>query len=184
MKLTSFGQWLSLLALMTLSTLTWAGAGHDHDHGDKSAATTSKNIPRWAAVSETFEMVGVLNGTQMILYVDRLETNEPVKDADIELDINGQKYKAKSLDDGNYEVSFPARPEAGIISITATLTVGKEADLLAGELDIHEDDHIDSVSSLKYKWAALVALILAAAALFLFKLKKSRIPQHSSRGAA
>ena len=93
MKLTSFGQWLSLLALMTLSTLTWAGAGHDH--GEKPAATTSKNIPRWAAVSETFEMVGVLNGTQMILYVDRLETNEPVKDADIELDINGQKYKAK-----------------------------------------------------------------------------------------
>ena len=44
MKLTSFGQWLRLLALMTLSTLTWAGAGHDH--GEKPAAIPKTPKPR------------------------------------------------------------------------------------------------------------------------------------------
>ena len=35
-------------------------AGDGHDHGDTAPAATGTALPRFAAVSETFELVGVL----------------------------------------------------------------------------------------------------------------------------
>ncbi|MGV8826114.1 hypothetical protein [Methylibium petroleiphilum] len=120
-----------------------ARAAGDHDHGDAAPAAGGAALPRFTAESELFELVGVLSGQQITLYLDRYADNNPVRDAQIELEIGGAKFKAEAHGDGEYEVLLPEVPKPGVLPITATVTAGNEADLLAGELDIHEEAHAD-----------------------------------------
>ncbi len=87
-----------LAALSLAAFLLGAGlpavAGPGHDHGDAAPAATGSALPRFAAVSETFELVGVLDGKQVTLYLDRFADNAPVRGAKIELEIAGAKFSA------------------------------------------------------------------------------------------
>jgi hypothetical protein len=124
-------------AAILAASPAWAGPGHDH--GDAAPATVGQALPRFSAVSETFELVGVLSGKQITLYLDRFVDNSPVRGAQIELEIGGTKLKAVKQGDDAYEVVLAEAPQPGVLPITATVTAGNEADLLAGELDIHEE---------------------------------------------
>jgi ABC-type nickel/cobalt efflux system permease component RcnA len=126
-------------AAILASSPAWAGPGHDH--GDAAPAAVGQTLPRFSAVSETFELVGVLSGKQITLYLDRFADNSPVRGAQIELEIGGAKFKAEKHGDDEYEVVLPDAPKAGVLPVTATVTAGNEADLLAGELDIRADAH-------------------------------------------
>ena len=141
---------VSLAALLLFTGLqVQAGAGHDH--GDAAPAATGTALPRFAAVSETFELVGVLDGKQVTLYLDRFADNAPVRGALIELEIAGAKFKAEAHGDDAYEVLLKETPKPGVLPITATVTAGAEVDLLAGELDLHEAAHADEPAH-KHSW--------------------------------
>lgn len=152
----------------TLFVLAGAASADDgHDHGAPTAAT-GPALPRFAAVSEAFELVGVLNGKQLVLYLDRFDDNSPVKDAQLALEIDGVKVEAAPHGEGEFEVVLAAVPKAGVLSVSATVVAGKESDLLAGELDIHEETHAEVAAS-RPRWqriaiwalGGLVALALA-----------------------
>jgi hypothetical protein len=129
------------LAAVLLGTGLPAIAGEGHDHGDAAPASTGTALPRFAAVSETFELVGVLDGKQITLYLDRFADNAPVRGAQIELEIAGAKFQAEAHGDDAYEMVLKEAPKPGVLPITATVTAGAEVDLLAGELDLHEAAH-------------------------------------------
>ncbi len=120
-----------------------ARAGEGHDHGDAAPAAVGQALPRFSAVSEAFELVGVLSGKQITLYLDRFADNSPVRGAQIELEIGGAKFKAEKQGEDEYEVVMPNEPNPGVLPVTATITAGNETDLLAGELDIHEEAHAE-----------------------------------------
>ncbi len=124
-----------LAAAILVAVPAWAGEGHDH--GDAAPAAVGQALPRFSAVSETFELVGVLSGKQITLYLDRFGDNSPVRGAQIELEIGGAKFKAERQGEDEYEVVLPEAPKEGVLPVTATVTAGTEIDLLAGELDIH-----------------------------------------------
>jgi hypothetical protein len=167
MRLTSFLTALSTIAALLLPPLVHAGDGHDH--GDAAPAASGPALPRFAAISETFELVGVLSGKQITMYLDRAADNAPVTDAQIELEIAGVKYKVEKHED-IYEVALATAPKPGVLPITATVIAGKEVDLLAGELDLHEDAHADEVAHV-HSWAEYAgwgaAALAALAALLL-----------------
>ena len=48
-------------------------------------------------------------------------------------------------------MTLPAEPKPGVLPITATVTVGNETDLLAGELDVHEVAHADEAAH-RHSW--------------------------------
>lgn len=128
---------ISILVAMLLTAVpTWAGEGHDH--GDAAPAAVGQALPRFSAVSETFELVGVLRGKQVTLYLDRFADNSPVRGAQIELEIGTAKFKAMKQGEDEYEVVLAEVPAPGVLPITAMVTAGGEVDLLAGELDIHK----------------------------------------------
>lgn len=131
-------------AALLVASPAWAGPGHDH--GEAAPAAVGQALPRFSAVSETFELVGVLSGKQITLYLDRFADNSPVRGAQIELEIGGAKFKAEKHGDDEYEVVLPKAPKPGVLPVTATVTAGNEADLLAGELDIHEEAHADEAA--------------------------------------
>lgn len=152
-------------AAILAASPAWAGPGHDH--GDAAPAAVGQALPRFSAVSETFELVGVLSGKQITLYLDRFADNSPVRGAQIELEIGGAKFKAEKHGDDEYEVVLPEAPKAGVLPVTATVTAGNEADLLAGELDLHEAAHTEEAAH-AHSWteyAGWAAAGIAALAL-------------------
>jgi hypothetical protein len=134
----------TFVAILLATAPAWAGEGHDH--GDAAPAAVGQALPRFSAVSETFELVGVLSGKQITLYLDRFADNSPVRGAQIELEIGGAKFKAEKQGEDEYEVVLPEAPKEGVLPITATVTAGNEVDLLAGELDIHIEAHADEAA--------------------------------------
>lgn len=169
--MTSSHPWAALgLAALIVGASCPAIAGEGHDHGDAAPTVAGTALPRFAAVSETFELVGVLNGKQVTLYLDRFADNAPVPGAKIELDIAGAKFSAQAHGDNVYEVVLKEAPKPGVRPITATVTAGADVDLLAGELDLHEAPHAEeAVHELSWKkyagWAvgglaAMVILVL------------------------
>lgn len=155
-----------LLACAALALATQAQAGPGHDHGDAAPAPSGPALPRFAASSDLFELVGVLEGRQITLYLDRAPDNAPVSGAQIELEIAGAKLKAEAKNDA-YVVALAEEPKPGVLPITATVTAGSDIDLLAGELDLHEDAHAHDEAHV-HSWteyagwaaAAVVALVV------------------------
>ncbi len=171
-------------AAILVASPTWAGPGHDH--GDAAPAAVGQALPRFSAVSETFELVGVLSGKQITLYLDRFADNSPVRGAQIELEIGGAKFKAEKQGDDEYEVVLPEAPKPGVLPVTATVTAGNEADLLAGELDIHEEAHADEAAH-THSWteyAGWVAAGIAALGLLVWGGRRAVHARSVRTGAA
>ncbi len=160
-----------LAALLLLPPVALAGEGHDH--GDAAPTAGGPALPRFAAVSDIFELVGVLNGKQITLYLDRTADNSPVTDAQIELEVGGQKFKAAKQGSDEFEVVLGEAPKPGVLPITATVSVGADSDLLAGELDIHEAAHADEAAH-AHSWKELAGWAAAGIAALAVLLTVGR----------
>ena len=174
---------LSLTALGLAAVLIGyslpAIAGDGHDHGDAAPAATGTALPRFAAVSETFELVGVLDGKQVTLYLDRFADNAPVRGAQIELEIAGAKFKAEAHGDDAYEVVLKEAPKPGVLPITATVTAG-------AEVDLHEAAHTDEPAH-EHSWkefAGWAAGGLAALAVLVFGVRRLMAVRQVRAGGA
>jgi hypothetical protein len=152
-----------------------AAADEGHDHAAPAAASGGPALPRFAAVSEAFELVGVLNGRQLTLYLDRFADNSPVKDARLELDLGGTRLVARPHADGEYEATLAQALAPGVRAVTATVVAGNETDLLAGELDLHEATQREA--QLPRGWrsaAAWAAASIAALAALAWAVRRVR----------
>lgn len=171
-----------LLAVLCAALLLLAGgsarADAGHDHGDAPAASAGPALPRFTAVSDTFELVGVLEGKLLTLYLDRFADNSPVPKAMLDLEIGGQAFKAEPHGEGLFEVQLADAPAPGVLPVTATVIAGSETDLLAGELDIHADAHEDAAAP--RNWRRIVGGTLGGAvvlALLIALARRARTPQ-------
>jgi hypothetical protein len=168
-----------LTVLITVTPFTsWAGDGHDH--GEAPASASGQARPRFTAISETFELVGVLNGKQLTLYLDRATDNSPVKDAKLELELGGVKVDVKPHGEGEFEATLAQELKPGEITVSVMVVAGQETDLLAGDLDIHEENHAGEVSqSQTWKvysaWVVGGLLSLALLAWALRRIRANRI---------
>lgn len=122
---------------------THAQADEGHDHGEAPVAAESPAQPRFTAESEDFELVGVLQGQRITMYLDRKASNEPVTQASVELELAGQTLQARTSPDGTFEVDLPRPLAEGSVPVSATVVVGESSDLLAAEIDVHGDEHGD-----------------------------------------
>ena len=174
---------LCAFLLLLAGAPAWADAGHDH--GDAPAAAAGPALPRFTAVSDAFELVGVLDGQRLTLYLDRFADNAPVPKASLELDIGGTTVKAEPHGEGEFEVQLAAVPAPGVLPVTATVIAGNETDLLAGELDIHADAHEDAATP--RNWRRIVGFGmggLAALAVLFALARRARTSRTSQAGGA
>jgi hypothetical protein len=177
MKLSSTFSTLALALLLGLLPAT-ALAGPGHDHGEAPAAAAGTALPRFAATSDLFELVGVLDGQKITLYLDHAGDNSPVKDARLELDIAGTNVPVTRVAEGEFQATLAAPLAEGVSPVTATVAAGTDFDLLAGEIDLHPAAHTDAAPSglarrttLMAGAAAAVLLALAAA----WRLRRGRV---------
>jgi hypothetical protein len=170
--------------LATVSLCGWAGDGHDH--GEAPAVVGGPAKPRFTATSEAFELVGVVNGKHITLYLDHADDNSPVKDAKLELELGGAKVAVQAHGEGEFEATLAAELQPGEISVTATVVAGAVTDLLAGDLDLHADTHADAAQGATWKtYSAWAIGGLLALALLAFVMRRLGA-QHNTRlgGAA
>lgn len=167
---------LGLALLLGLLSPT-ALAGDGHDHGEAPAAAAGTALPRFAATSDLFELVGVLDGQKIALYLDHAGDNRPVKDARLELDIAGTHVPVTRVAEGEFQATLAAPLAEGVSPVTATVAAGTDTDLLAGEIDLHPAAHTDAApaglprrNALMAGAAAAVLLALAAA----WRLRRGR----------
>lgn len=128
-------------ALWIAGTLPQALAGEGHDHGDAPPVAAATTLPRFTAVSENFELVGIVNGKQLTVYLDRFADGSPVKNATLELELGGTKIPLEPNAAGEFEATLAQELKPGTHAVAATVLAGDESDLLAGELDLHGDAH-------------------------------------------
>lgn len=169
--------------LATVSLCSWAGDGHDH--GEAPAAASGPAKPRFTATSEAFELVGVVNGKNITLYLDHAADNSPVKDAKLELELGGAKVAVQAHGEGEFEATLAAELQPGEISVTATVVAGSVTDLLAGDLDLHTDTHADAAQAATWNtYAAWAIGGLLALALLAFAMRRLGAQRNTRLGGA
>lgn len=164
----------ALLLLTTLAPAAPAGPGHDHgdgshDHGEEAAASSGgSGSPRFVVQSELFEVVGILKGGELSVFVDRYADNAPVLDATVELESGEFKATGKfRQDEGDYAFAGAPFDKPGRYPIVLTITAGEDVDLLAGNLVVPEpeaahDGWLASLAGLTQYVVAAVAVVGAA----------------------
>jgi membrane fusion protein, heavy metal efflux system len=163
------------VVLSTFFSFAWAGEGHDH--GEAPTAATGTAAPRLTSHSDLFELVGMVEGNEMKIYLDRFTTNEPVTDAKIEVEIGNIKGIAAAQADGSYIFKNDVFTNPGDLSVSFTVIAGKDADLLAGDLKIDGpiDDHAhDEAAKPWLRWAAYAGGALLLAAIVFVAMRRRR----------
>ena len=121
--------------------------------------------------------------------MDRADTNEAIKQANIDLELGGKKVKLNANTEGAFVAELTAPLKDGVIGVTATVTVGQETDLLAGELDLHLDDHASDVAHSHFsRWqiaaAAAGAVVIFGLAFAMFRRARRNKNQAKYSGGA
>ncbi len=115
-----------------------APAHEGHDHGEPpGAGARMPASPRVVATSERYQLVGIVEGEVLVVYLDRADDNAPVTGATIEISLDGKPFKAELQEKtATYEVTAPLLRKPGSYEVLATLTEGSADDLLVGTLTI------------------------------------------------
>jgi len=193
--------------LMTQLALAAPGAhGPNGEHVDApgTGSAVADAPPRTETFTEHFELVALLYSTELSVLVDDYNTNAPVLNATLELEVGNLKGTAVFHEDaGDYAFDDPTMLELlkkpGDHELIFTLTTPTQNDLLLATLksngaatehvehghphhDDHEHDghgHIEELFHSPYAWLAL-ALVLGLLALTVQRIR-SRTSSTASR---
>ncbi len=163
---------MKVISIFFLATVLAAAppvrAGGDssdgHSHGPAAAPVTTPMAPRAVAATEEFEVVAILDGKQLLVYVDRFATNAPVTQAKVEIDGAGLKGFARETAPGVYAMSIAKPMSPNKYPLTIGIEVGDTADLLTASLDIpHPDEAAEHPPWWRQWWIGMTAVLLTLA---------------------
>lgn len=169
------------IALTLLSFAPGAFAGPGHDHGEAPAIEADgPTLPRFTAVSELFELVGIVDGDALTLYLDRFTDNAPVSGATLELELGEHTLTPEADGAGRFRAALPdALPEAEY-PVVATVSTDTDVDLLVATLDLRHEahDHDEAVEtparSALLPWSVAAASTLVALGLLFRQAGRRR----------
>lgn len=166
-----------------IASPAWAGgdASDGHSHAAPEPVPAVAAAPRAIATTEEFEVVAVVAGKQLTVYIDRFASNEPVAQAKVEVEGAGLKGIASEAAPGTYVMNLAAVIPPGKHPLTISIEAGETADLLAATLDTSLAAsgvvHVHSWS----EWIVWIvaALLLASGALLAVRRgrRKARGPK-------
>jgi RND family efflux transporter MFP subunit len=124
------------LALLLLAPTLLAHDGHDHSEAPQTKGPSVAS-PRVTAVSERYQLVGIVEGEVLVIYLDRAGDNSPVTAATLEVSLDGEPHKAELQEkSATYEVTAPLLRKSGQHEVLVTIAEGEAHDLLVGTLTI------------------------------------------------
>ncbi|VTZ50661.1 Multidrug efflux pump subunit AcrA (Membrane-fusion protein) [Methylocella tundrae] len=120
-----------LCALLVGAPRLMAHEGHDHE---TAAPVASNNFPRAEAASSAFELVAIKQGAELETWLDRFETNEPVRDAIIDVETPAGPATAVKAPNGSYRIPAAWASAPGRYDLIFTVTDGGNVDVLTATL--------------------------------------------------
>src|SRR5262245_9266046 len=138
-------------------------AHEGHDHAEQGAPPPQGSAPRAESTSADFELVAVADGAQLLFYLDRFATNEPIEGATLEVETPEGPAKAVAEAGGPYRLKAPWLAKPGKIELTVTVTAGDTTDILPISLQVTSATAIppDDTPRLSERITALLPLLLA-----------------------
>lgn len=187
----SIGAILTAILMVLMPVLAWAGPGAHGPNGEHLDSPKTDNSMqaglRIEANSDIFELVGTLAGGELSIFIDRFVTNEPLLQAQVEVESGALKAQAKfRAEIGDYKIDDPAMLQKlstpGEHPLVITVIAGKDSDLLDAVLRVPAtlaaDDH-----HFHWEWWALGALaILVLLGIAVARLRKQRQRRFSLGG--
>jgi RND family efflux transporter MFP subunit len=124
------------VALASLLSVAPLAAHEGHDHGAPPAPVATAGSPRIALHSDAYELVGILRGDRLTLFLDRYAGNAPVTDAGLVVTIGtGADVAATPTPEGTYVVASDQFVGAGPLELVFAITHPGGDDLLIGTLE-------------------------------------------------
>lgn len=185
-----------LTAQLALAAPGAHGPNGEHLDAPGTGSTVNDATPRTETFTENFELVARLYSTELSVLVDDYNTNAPVLNATLELEVGNLKGTAVFHEDaGDYAFDDPAVLELlqqpGDHELIFTLSTPTQSDLLLATLkstgaatehvehghphhDDHEHDghgHIQELFHSPYAWLAL-ALVLGLLVLVVQRIRR------------
>ena len=182
------------LLLSTSMVLAHGGEDHAHDDGPAAATLAAGSAPRLEAVGPDVELVAVVAGRQLKIFLDSAATNDPIDGASIAVTADGiAAGTAKPLGDGTYVLAAPWADEPGVKALNFTITAGADTSVLEGKLDVAAAAHVEHAAAMSWQtllhqpltWAlAGIAALLGFVGAFAFRPTKSITPLILATAAA
>lgn len=150
-----------VLLLLTLSQVVNASPGAhgpNGEHLDTSSKVTATANPKFESFTESFELLGELYSSQLVIYLHDFKTNVPIERASIELEsaelsatteysdtlkayvLTEQKMLNRLHTEGEHEIVFTVMTEDNGDLLVATLNTINTKGAHAAE-EQHIDDH-------------------------------------------
>jgi RND family efflux transporter MFP subunit len=155
---------LALLAtFLTLLVPALAHEGHNHD---EPVRTSTPVTPRGEASAGDFQLVAVLRGGEVVVYLDRFATNEPVTNAAIEALTPAGSVKAIANEDGTYRLPAKWVDGRDHYDLIFTVTLGDASEVLPVTIVVpaaNADAHAQGIPVWLSGLIAIIAAMLAFA---------------------
>src|SRR3954467_14756256 len=126
--------WLAAIVLAAIPV--WAHEGHVHE---APASVTATGLPRLVTRSESYELVAILDGKQLTIYLDRFGDNAAVTDANISVAVEGETLAAERNPDGTYGLTSNLFGGRGSVELIFDIKAPEVDDLLIGKLRLAGD---------------------------------------------
>ncbi|MFN9123877.1 MAG: efflux RND transporter periplasmic adaptor subunit [bacterium] len=130
----------SVLGLLLLTSSVPLRAHSEAAPAASGAVAASVLEPRVEAASTDVELLGIVEGSRLVVHVDRFATNEPIDGAKLSLERNGTSFDGKPIGEGAYLFELPWLSTPGSHELLFTLVAGDLSDLLIGTLEIPGPD--------------------------------------------
>jgi cobalt-zinc-cadmium efflux system membrane fusion protein len=143
---------LAAAALIASSAVSRAHEGHDHGPEPKLSPTDAS--PRGQAASDKFEVVAVAQGEQLVVYLDRFASNEPVRNAKVEVETPDGPVAAETSDD-TYRIKAAWLGKPGHYDLIVTVTAGDDTDVLPLTIDVPDRNAV--ATGVTTGWMARIA---------------------------
>jgi cobalt-zinc-cadmium efflux system membrane fusion protein len=167
---------LALITTLLFTPLAPLSAHEGHNH-DEPVRTATPVAPRGEAVSADFELVAVLRDGDVVIYLDRFATNEPVTGASIEALTPSGTEKAVANGDGTYRLPAKWVDGRDHYDLIFTVTFGETSDVMAVTIVGPSRNETNAARSLSIWTSALIALIVALFAFAAGIFAARRYPQ-------
>lgn len=148
-----------LAALLLLFAPVTVLAHEGEDHGDEKAVTTAIAAPSGRLETRTanIELVAAASNDDLMIWIDRWATGEPIVNAAVSVTIDGKRVIARPSD-GTYILNAPALDVAGDHKLSFIISQGGAIDTMSGTLNITKPAK-EAAQGLP--WRAVLLVLLA-----------------------
>ena len=176
----------TLTIVFTISSIR---AHEGHDQGPETSAAPTSALPRGEAHSDKTELVAVVQGNGLLLYVDAYASNAPVNDATIEVETPDGPMTTKPLGNGVYRLEAPFIAKGGHTDLIVTVSADGNSDILPVTVDVPAQQTSDPANAVSRTgmlagwfgplptspfFAALLGFVLGAIVVAAFRFRRGK----------